>query len=92
MIRTIAKMLGLKVQTEVHSSQGRCDMHLETSGYVYIFEFKINSTPEKALEQIKEKGYAEPYGSDRRRILLIGANFSTKKLLLTGWITEEVFS
>ena len=90
MIRTVAKMLGLKVQTEVHSSQGRCDMRLETAGYVYIFEFKINSTPEKALAQIKEKGYAEPYGVDDRCVILIGADFSTKTLSLTGWV-KEVF-
>ena len=48
-------MMGLSVRTEVHSSAGRCDMQILTDKFVYIFEFKIDSTPEAALSQIHEK-------------------------------------
>ena len=84
----VCKMLGLEVRTEIHSSRGRCDMQILTERQVYIFEFKVDGSAEKALLQIKEKGYATPFGSDSRRIYLIGANFSTETRTLTDWAIE----
>ncbi|MDE7109213.1 MAG: ATP-binding protein, partial [Muribaculaceae bacterium] len=60
----VCKMLGLEVRTEIHSSRGRCDMQILTDHQVFIFEFKVDGSAEKALRQIKEKGYATPFGSD----------------------------
>ncbi|MDE6559827.1 MAG: ATP-binding protein [Muribaculaceae bacterium] len=88
MMAIAAKMMGLTVRTEIHSAKGRCDMQILTSGYVYIFEFKINDTPEEAIKQIHEKGYALPFEADSRTIFLIGANFSTNSRTLDGWIIE----
>ncbi len=85
MMAIICRMLGLETRTEIHGSNGRCDMTVATSGYIYIFEFKIDSTPEAALSQIEEKGYATPYLADPRQKVLIGANFSTDTRTLTGW-------
>ncbi|MDE6548776.1 MAG: ATP-binding protein [Muribaculaceae bacterium] len=88
MMAIAAKMMGLTVRTEIHSAKGRCDMQILTSRYVYIFEFKINDTPEEAIKQIHEKGYALPFEADSRTIFLIGANFSTNTRTLDGWIIE----
>ena len=49
-------VLGKYVRTEVHSSQGRADCIIETSDYVYIFEFKRDGSAKDALEQIEEQG------------------------------------
>ncbi|MDE6338547.1 MAG: PD-(D/E)XK nuclease domain-containing protein, partial [Muribaculaceae bacterium] len=68
---------------------GRCDMQILTSGYVYIFEFKIDSTPEAAMKQIEEKGYAFPFGAEGRTVFLIGANFSTDSRTLSGWLIRQ---
>ncbi len=76
-VEIIFKMLGFEVHTEVRSSHGRADMIVQTSGYVYIFEFKVNSSSESALNQIHAKGYADPYVGDGRKVILIGASFST---------------
>ncbi len=83
------KMMGLNVRTEIHSSAGRCDMQILTPRFVYIFEFKINSSPEKAIEQILEKGYANPFSGDPRTVYIIGANFSTETCTLEGWIIQK---
>lgn len=83
------KMMGLAVRTEVHSAIGRCYMQIQTSNYIYIFEFKINGTPEEAMAQIIEKGYAIPFESDPRTIYLIGANFITISRTLDKWIIEK---
>ncbi len=90
MMAIASKMMGLNVRTEIHSASGRCDMQIMTSSYVYIFEFKIDSTPEIALEQILDKGYASPFSGDTRTVFIIGANFSTKTRTLDGWIIQKI--
>ena len=49
------------VYAEKVQSQGRVDCIVETSDYVYIFEFKLDGTAQEALQQIEEKGYAREY-------------------------------
>ena len=90
MMAIAAKMMGFTVRTEVHSAKGRCDMQILASGYVYVFEFKIDGTAEEAIEQIREKGYAVPFESDPRTVFLIGANFSTEIRTLDGWIIKRL--
>ncbi len=87
-VAIFVQMLGFRTTTELHSSQGRCDIVIEAPQFIYLLELKVDSTPEKAMTQIHEKGYARPYKIDPRRKILIGANFSTKTRTLTGWIIE----
>lgn len=91
MMAIATKMMGLTVRTEIHSAAGRCDMQILTENFVYIFEFKIDSTPEEAMQQIYKKGYATPFEADTRSIFLIGANFSTTTLSL-GLDNPEISS
>ena len=88
MLTILVKMLGYSVRTEVHSSQGRSDIEIETTDFIYIIELKIDSTPEEAMTQIDERGYARQYEIDPRRKILIGANFSTETRTLSGWIID----
>lgn len=88
MLAVIGKMLGFRVKTEVSSSAGRCDMQIFTPDYIYIFEFKLDSTPEKAIEQIHDRHYADAFNAEERTKILIGANFSTTSRSLDGWIIE----
>ena len=88
MMVIVAKMCGFRTHSEIHSSQGRCDMIIETNNYLSIFEFKINSTSGEALKQIKDRGYAVGHEAGKRKILLIGASFSTKNRNLTDWIIQ----
>lgn len=87
-LQVIFKMLGFRVQCEVVSSYGRADMIVQTPDYVYIFEFKLDSTAEAALEQIKEKGYAAPFAADSRKLFLIGATFTSGSCSLGDYIVE----
>ena len=74
----IFSLMGQFVQTEVVSSKGRADCVVHTDDTVYIFEFKLmgSGTPQEAIQQIKEKGYAEPYKTSGKKIVLIGAVFA----------------
>lgn len=71
-------LLGAEVEAEHHTSNGRIDLVLKTEKYIYIFEFKINSKPEKALVQIETKDYKAAFLRDGRQIIEIGVNFSTR--------------
>ena len=73
---------------EKETSQGRIDCILECPDYVYIFEFKLNSTAEFALKQIDEKGYASPYAADKRKIYKVGISFSSE----TGTVNDFDYS
>ncbi len=73
------------VYTEKEQSQGRVDCIVETDNYVYIFEFKLDSTAAAALQQIEDKGYARPYAADSRRLYKVGVNFSSKTGTIDDW-------
>ena len=78
-------LLGQYTAAEVHSAKGRADCIVETDDYVYIFEFKRDSTAEEALKQIEDTGYALAYAADKRKLIRIGANFDSKERNLDGW-------
>ncbi|MCQ2316379.1 MAG: ATP-binding protein [Bacteroidales bacterium] len=73
--------------TEKENSRGRADIIVETDDYVYIFEFKLDGTAAEALKQIDDKGYAEPYAADSRKLFKIGVGFSSEKKNIVEWET-----
>ena len=73
------------VYTEKEQSQGRVDCIVETDKYVYIFEFKLDSTAAAALKQIENTGYARPYAADSRKLYKVGVNFSSKIGTIDDW-------
>ena len=77
------------VYSEKQQSEGRVDCIVETPGYVYIFEFKLDGTADEALRQIDEKGYARPYAADSRRLFKIGASFSSQTGTIADWKVAE---
>jgi hypothetical protein len=73
------------VNSEVRNSSGATDVVITTPSYLYVVEIKIDSTPEAALAQIDEKGYAVPFLTGPRKVIKVGVNFSTKEKSLSGW-------
>jgi hypothetical protein len=77
------------VHAEVRNSTGATDVTITTPNYVYVVELKINSTPEVALQQIEDKGYAVPFMEGRRAVYKIGVNFSTETRTISEWKVVE---
>jgi hypothetical protein len=77
------------VNSEVRNSTGATDVVVTTPNYLYVIEIKIDSTPEAALAQIEEKGYAVPYLKGPRKVIKVGVNFSTKEKTLSEWKVVE---
>jgi len=73
------QLMGLYVDVERHTANGRMDIVMQTSDFVYIFELKIDQTADAALRQIEEKHYGSAFAADGRHIYKIGVNFSTEK-------------
>ena len=63
----------------------RLNHSVNVKEYVFIIEIKTDSTPDEALAQIEEKGYARPFADDPRRVFRIGVNFSTANRRIDGW-------
>lgn len=78
-------LLGLYVEVERHTTDGRMDMLVKTGEYIYIFELKMDGSAAAALRQIEDKGYARPFARDPRRLFKIGVNFSSQKGCIDGW-------
>ena len=83
-------MLGVYIEAESRTNDGRIDAVAMCGEWVYLFEFKINRNAECALDQIKEKEYFRKYQHSGKRIILIGANLNMETRQLDDWKQEEV--
>ncbi len=83
-------LLGIDVDSEVRTSDGRIDVLVRTDDYVYIMELKYDKSAEEALDQIKHKEYALPWAVDRRSVIAIGINYSSEKRRIDGWLSERL--
>ncbi len=83
--------LGVDVSPEEPTNKGRIDLVVRFESRIYIIEFKVLelTEPGRALEQIKEKGYAQKYSG--QETYLIGAEFSkdTKNIERFEWERGE---
>ena len=78
-------LMGQPTYSEVQNNLGRADCIVETDNYVYLFEFKVESTADEALAQIKAHEYATRYAADRREVICVGVNFGRRKRNITEW-------
>ena len=79
------KLLGLYVDVERHTTDGRMDILMQTADYVYILELKVDQTAAAALRQIEERQYAAPFAADPRRLYKIGVNFDRRSRRIDDW-------
>ena len=83
--------LGLDVTVEDCTNHGRLDMTLKFNSQIYLFEFKVvELAPKgKALQQIKDKQYADKYRDLEQPIHLIGVEFSKEDRNIVGFEAEH---
>ena len=81
---------GFDFTMEHVQSNGRADIVAKHPAMVCIFELKVDEPVDRAFEQIREKGYAEPYLADGRPIWLIGLSFDSKTRHLVDCAAERL--
>ncbi len=84
------RYLGFNMDSEVHTSDGRMDAVVQTASHVFIIEFKMNVPAQVALQQIRDKQYAEKYRLSNKTILGLGISFDTEKKAVKDWVVEAV--
>lgn len=82
--------LGQYAESEVNTNNGRLDCVVKTDTHIYVIEFKLNKSAEAALQQIRDKGYAEKYLMDARQKVLLGINFSSTDKAVKDWDTDFI--
>jgi len=86
-IYVVFAMLGLDCRTEERIATGRLDMVVETRGFVYCFEFKLDGTAEAALAQIDTNEYAIPWTGRGKKVFKVGVNFDFEKKNIGEWVS-----
>jgi hypothetical protein len=91
-VHLILKLLGFDVISEEPTNTGRIDAVIRFAEKIYIIEFKFNKEGDmskKALQQIKEKEYAQKYIIENKEIYLIGISFSNEERNINGYEYEK---
>ena len=82
--------LGFHTVAEDTTNKGRVDMSIILPDKVYVVEFKVDSEPGKALEQVKQKGYHEKYFDRTKKVFLVGVAFDSEEKNITEFEWEEL--
>ena len=82
------RLMGQYIDVEVDTAIGRADAVVKLQDTIYVFEFKVDGTPEEALTQINSKGYAIPYQADHRKTVKVGVNFDSATRTIGEWKIE----
>ena len=84
--------VGYEVVPEGVTNRGRIDLTVKTRTGIWIFEFKLKgldkSGDKSPMVQLRERGYAEKYQSDGRRLRQVGIVFDPETRNIEVWETD----
>jgi PD-(D/E)XK nuclease superfamily len=83
-------ILGIRMQVEVSTQEGRIDAVVETNTHIYIFEFKKNRKADVAIQQMKDKNYAGHYSLSKKQIVLVGVSFTMQKRGISHHLIQSI--
>ena len=93
----ILRFIGMYVSAEVTTSTGRIDMVMHAPGHVFVTEVKVASgeaadkkAAHRALIQIREHGYAEPWRAGTDEVTLLGMTFDCLTHNVGAWAAERL--
>jgi hypothetical protein len=87
-IHLLFSYLGVRIHSEVCTSDGRIDSLVETDTHVYILEYKLDQSAQAALDQIKRKRYYQAYWTVGKPVVGVGVNFSSERKNIENWLAE----
>ena len=89
-VYVVLRSIGVNVNGEVKTHDGRMDMVVDLPNDIYIVEFKLDRPAAEAMEQIKGRDYAGKYALSKKRITLVGISFSSEKRTIVEELVEEL--
>ncbi len=81
---------GFHIVPEDVTKTGRVDLTIITTTGIFIFEFKMKSLSQNALQQIKEKAYHKKYLAENKEIFLIGIEFDGEAKNISRFECEKL--
>ena len=81
----IFSMLNVYVQTQVKCHGGRIDMVVMMPDTTYVFEIKTSLSVQKAMRQIDDRGYVNPYLTKGRQVVKVAVKFDCKTMNVQDW-------
>ena len=89
-VYVVLRSIGVNVNGEVRTNEGRIDMVVDLPDDVYIVEFKLDRPAAEAMDQIKGRDYAGRYAVSKKRVTLVGISFSAEKRTIVEELVEEL--
>ncbi len=85
----------MRIHCEDSTNQGRMDAWFDFEGTIYLIEFKLADNQQqlqdkaiKAIEQIKDKKYADKFKAKQRPIVLMGVVFGKEERNIIDFVVE----
>ena len=78
-VHLLFSLLGVYIHSEVHTKDGRADAIIDIKDGVFCLEFKLDSSAQEAIDQIRSKGYLDRFAASGKARYAIGINFSGEK-------------
>ena len=85
----IFSMLNVYARTQVKCFTGRIDMVVHMPDTTYVFELKTSATPDAAIRQIDDRGYARAYETDSDHVVKVGVKIDTATMTIKEWKVES---
>ena len=89
-LKILLQAFGLRTVCEDAQAGARADVVAFHRRGIFVFELKRGGTAQEALDQIRAKGYAEPYLADGRPVHAIGLGFDAATRHLVDAAVEQV--
>ncbi len=96
MLYACFRTIGLDLRVEDSSGRGRADMVVLHGGQVFVFEFKMakdegdtEDVLDRAIAQMRDRGYGEKYRNRGEPIYLVGGVFGRAERNLLGFRAER---
>ena len=89
-VYVVLRSIGVNVNGEVKTNDGRIDMVVDLPNDIYIVEFKLDRPAAEAMEQIKGRDYAGKYALSKKRVTLVGISFSAERRTIVEDMVEEI--
>lgn len=85
---TIKLITAYDVDAEYRTSNGRIDLLIKTTDFIYVIEFKLDVPAKEAMNQIEFKGYDLPFASDKRTVIKVGVSFNRETRNIGEWVVS----
>jgi len=84
-IHLLFTYMGVRIQSEVCTADGRIDSLVETNSHVYIIEYKLDKSPGEAIAQIRTKKYYQYAWHLGKPVIAVGVQLSGKTKNIIAW-------